>query len=56
MEGPITPTASNFSPEQADIEYGLHIAKEVSKLEIGQSVIVKEGTVLAVEGFEGTDG
>jgi len=41
--------------QQADIEYGLHIAKEVSKLEIGQSVIVKEGTVLAVEGFEGTD-
>ena len=40
---------------QADIEYGLRIAKEVSKLEIGQSVIVKEGTVLAVEGFEGTD-
>ena len=27
----------------------------MSKLEIGQSVIVKEGTVLAVEGFEGTD-
>ena len=43
------------APLQADIEYGLRIAKEVSKLEIGQSVIVKEGTVLAVEGFEGTD-
>ena len=44
-----------YAALQADIEYGLRIAKEVSKLEIGQSVIVKEGTVLAVEGFEGTD-
>jgi len=32
-----------------------HIAKEVSRLEIGQTVVVKNGTVLAVEGFEGTD-
>jgi hypothetical protein len=31
------------------------LAKEVSRLEVGQTVIVKEGTVLAVEGFEGTD-
>ena len=38
-----------------DVEFGYSIAKEVSKLEIGQTVVVKEGTVLAVEGFEGTD-
>src|SRR5208283_4079726 len=31
------------------------IAKEISRLEIGQLVVVKNGTVLAVEGFEGTD-
>jgi DUF1009 family protein len=41
--------------QQADIEFGFAIAKEVSRLEIGQTVVVKEGTVLAVEGFEGTD-
>lgn len=41
--------------QRADIEFGFRIAKEVSKLEIGQLVVVKEGTVLAVEGFEGTD-
>lgn len=41
--------------QQSDIEYGLSIAKETSKMEIGQLVVVKEGTVLAVEGFEGTD-
>jgi len=37
------------------VEYGLRIAKEICRLEIGQTVLVKEGTVLAVEGFEGTD-
>jgi DUF1009 family protein len=38
-----------------DIAFGHRIAKEISRLEIGQSVVVKGGTVLAVEGFEGTD-
>lgn len=41
--------------QQSDIDFGFRIAKEISRLEIGQSVVVKEGTVLAVEGFEGTD-
>ena len=41
--------------QKADVELGLRIAKEVSRLEIGQTVVVKDGTVLAVEGFEGTD-
>jgi UDP-2,3-diacylglucosamine hydrolase len=41
--------------QQQDITFGLKIAKEVSRLDIGQTVVVKEGTVLAVEGFEGTD-
>ena len=41
--------------QRADLDFGYRIAKEVSRLEIGQLVIVKEGTVLAVEGFEGTD-
>jgi DUF1009 family protein len=38
-----------------DLEYGFRIAKEVSRLDIGQTVVVKNGTVLAVEGFEGTN-
>jgi len=41
--------------QKADVEFGFRIAKEVSRLEIGQTVLVKDGTVLAVEGFEGTD-
>ena len=41
--------------QKADVDFGFKIAKEVSRLEIGQTVVVKKGTVLAVEGFEGTD-
>lgn len=41
--------------QQTDVDFGFRIAKEISRLEIGQTVVVKGGTVLAVEGFEGTD-
>jgi hypothetical protein len=43
------------SRQMEEIAFGLHIAKEVSRLDIGQTVVVKKGTVLAVEGFDGTD-
>lgn len=38
-----------------DAAYGFKIAKETSRLDIGQTVVVKNGTVLAVEAFEGTN-
>ncbi len=38
-----------------DARYGFEIAKETSRLDIGQTVVVKHGTVLAVEAFEGTN-
>jgi DUF1009 family protein len=41
--------------EEDDVAFGFEIAREVSRLDIGQTVIVKNGTVLAVEGFEGTN-
>ncbi|MGA3266761.1 MAG: UDP-2,3-diacylglucosamine diphosphatase LpxI [Verrucomicrobiota bacterium] len=41
--------------KRADVELGFRLAKEVSRLEIGQTVVVKNGAVLAVEAFEGTD-
>ena len=41
--------------ETADIALGLKVAKTTSALDIGQTVVIKEGTVLAVEAFEGTD-
>jgi DUF1009 family protein len=41
--------------QEADVAFGFRIAKELARLDIGQTVVVKNGTVLAVEGFEGTD-
>jgi DUF1009 family protein len=41
--------------QKADVEFGFKIAKETSRLEIGQLAVVKNGAVLAVEAFEGTD-
>jgi UDP-2,3-diacylglucosamine hydrolase len=41
--------------EVEDTVFGMRIAKETSRLDIGQTVVVKNGTVLAVEAFEGTD-
>jgi hypothetical protein len=41
--------------QREDVDFGFRMAKEISRLEIGQSVVVKNGAVLAVEGFEGTD-
>ncbi len=56
MPGPDFHLGRKLSEEQrADIQFGFRIGKEVSRLEIGQIVVVKQGTVLAVEGFEGTD-
>ena len=41
--------------ERQDIEYGWHLAKEMGRLDVGQTVCVKEKAVLAVEAIEGTD-
>jgi UDP-2,3-diacylglucosamine hydrolase len=38
-----------------DVAFGHRMAKEIARLDIGQSVVVRKGVVLAVEGFEGTD-
>jgi hypothetical protein len=45
------PTAA----EDADIDFGWGLAKEMGRLDVGQSVAVKERAVLAVEAIEGTD-
>jgi len=41
--------------EEEDVDLGWKIAKEIARLDIGQTVIVKNGTVLAIEAFEGTN-
>ncbi len=41
--------------EQQDIEFGWQMAKEIGRLDIGQTVVVRGQAVLAVEAIEGTD-
>jgi DUF1009 family protein len=41
--------------EMKDIEFGWKIAKEMGRLDIGQTVVVKDRAVMAVEAIEGTD-
>ena len=41
--------------ELNDIAIGKRVIKDTSHLDIGQTVVVKEGMILAVEAFEGTD-
>jgi DUF1009 family protein len=43
------------SGEQEDVIFGFEIAKQLSALDVGQTIVVKNGTVLAVEAFEGTN-
>jgi DUF1009 family protein len=45
------PTAS----EEIDIRFGWELAKEMGRLDVGQSVVVSDRVVLAVEAIEGTD-
>lgn len=41
--------------EMTDVEFGFRMAKGVGALDIGQTVVVKDGNVMAVEAIEGTD-
>jgi DUF1009 family protein len=53
-----TPGAMTGAKLPVDEEYLLHgitIAREIARLDIGQGCVVRKGTVLAVEAFEGTD-
>jgi DUF1009 family protein len=48
-------TGGRFPIAQEYIDHGIHIARECARLDIGQGCVVRKGTVLAVEAFEGTD-
>ena len=52
-EGPMVEKFNQ--PKQDYIDHGIHIAKEVARLNIGQSIVVRRGTVLAIEDFSGTN-
>jgi DUF1009 family protein len=43
------------SRQEHDVEIGWNVAKEIARLDIGQTVIVKNGTIVAVEALEGTN-
>lgn len=48
-------TRKKLPIDQDYVEHGLHIARECARLDIGQGCVVRKGTVLAVEAYEGTD-
>ncbi len=53
-----TGTLTNKKPnssQQKDIEFGWRMAKQMGGLDVGQTVVVKEQAVMAVEAIEGTD-
>ena len=55
---PVAGTLTRTEPDAAqwkDIRLGIAAAKEIGRWDIGQSVVVKRGTVIAVEGAEGTN-
>ncbi len=49
--GKVQPTELQLS----DVEYGYKIAKEMGELDIGQSVVIKDRMIMAIEAIEGTD-
>ena len=49
--GQVQPTKEQID----DVNYGYEIAKEVGKLDVGQSVVIKDKMIMAVEAIEGTD-
>jgi DUF1009 family protein len=48
-------TGRSFPIEREYTDHGIHIARECARLDIGQGCVVRQGTVLAVEAYEGTD-
>lgn len=52
--GPLTRRGLS-AREEADIAFGWDLAREMGRLDVGQSVAVKDRAVLAVEAIEGTD-
>lgn len=41
--------------QEHDVELGWNAAKEIARLDIGQTIIIKNGTIVAVEALEGTN-
>ncbi|MBI2957143.1 MAG: UDP-2,3-diacylglucosamine diphosphatase LpxI [Acidobacteria bacterium] len=52
--GPLADRAPD-AEESADIAYGRHIARELARLDLGQTVVVSQRACVAIEAMEGTD-
>jgi DUF1009 family protein len=55
LASPGSMTGGRFPIDAEYLEHGVQIARECARLDIGQGCVVRKGTVLAVEAFEGTD-
>jgi DUF1009 family protein len=55
--GPAGPLAGRVASddEERDLAFGYGVARELARLDIGQTVLVKERAIIAVEAMEGTD-
>jgi len=53
-EGPLTRRIPD-DREKSDLEYGLEIAKEIARLDLGQTIVVRDRACVAIEAMEGTD-
>ena len=51
--GNLTKTSAKLDPEQ--LQKSIDICKQIAALDVGQGIVVSNGTVIAVEAFEGTD-
>lgn len=49
--GKVKPTQAQMD----DVNYGFSLAKEMGKLDVGQSVVIKDKMIMSVEAIEGTD-
>jgi DUF1009 family protein len=52
--GPLTRRAPD-ERERGDIEYGLEVAREIARLDLGQTIVVRARACVAIEAMEGTD-
>ena len=57
-ELPQAGTLSKRAPderERSDIEYGLEVAHEIARLDLGQTIVIRDRACVAIEAMEGTD-
>jgi DUF1009 family protein len=52
--GALTRRAPSAS-ERGDIQYGLEVAREIARLDLGQTIVVRARACVAIEAMEGTD-